>query len=174
MDQDDEFLVSFHKEGTFGFADKANSGLDSETKIPINEWCHICCVWNIQTKDYRLHINGNPVPKLFKGGAPLSITGEPIRIGTDGLRNRCFTGVIDELRIWNVARSQEEISANKGRKLKGDEKGLIGYWDFDEGKGQVIHDLSKNGNKGRLGHLPVEDKQDPKWVASGIYLYSSY
>ena len=42
--------------------------------------------------------------------------------------------------------------------------GLDGYWDFDDGEGQVAADVSGNGNDGVLGSSDVEDGSDPKWV----------
>ena len=43
--------------------------------------------------------------------------------------------LIDEVRIWKIARSGEEIAAAMRQRLKGDESGLIGDWRFDEGEG---------------------------------------
>ena len=43
-----------------------------------------------------------------------------------------FHGMVDELRIWNVARSQAEIQDNMNRALSGTEPGLVAYWKFDE------------------------------------------
>ena len=58
-----------------------------------------------------------------------------------------FEGEIDELRVWNIARTQEEIKASMHTTLKGDDAGLIGYWDFEGG---TAEDRSKNGNDGTL------------------------
>lgn len=40
-------------------------------------------------------------------------------------------GFIDEVRIWNIARSQSEISSSMNQILTGNEEGLIGYWRFE-------------------------------------------
>ena len=64
-----------------------------------------------------------------------------------------FGGFVDEVRIWNVARSQSEIRANKNISLLGNEAGLVGYWKFDEGAGQIVSDSTDNYNVGRLGTL---------------------
>jgi len=151
-------------------ADTGSTGLDSRTQIPTNVWFHICCVWDGANSYYKLYLNGELIPQQLKGGAPLRLTGEPIRIGTDGHRNQCFNGMIDEVRLWNVARSQGDVRSTMNRKLRGDEPGLVGYWDFDEGEGQVVCDYSISGNRGRLGRLPFPDDADPTWVGSGIEL----
>jgi hypothetical protein len=167
---DDEFVVCLRSNGTFGFANTGRTGLDSITTFPTNTWFHFCCVWDSADQDYALYLNGERIPQSLKGGAALRLTGEPIRVGTDGHRNQCFCGIIDEVRLWSVPRSQGEIKRDMHKKLSGDEPGLKGYWDFDEGQGQVVHDLSKNANNGKLGRLPFPDNSDPKWVASGVEL----
>jgi hypothetical protein len=47
----------------------------------------------------------------------------------------CFSGLYDEFRLWKVARSDAEISANYKKALNGDEADLAGYWKFDEAPG---------------------------------------
>jgi hypothetical protein len=42
-----------------------------------------------------------------------------------------FQGKIDELRIWNTARSQADIQNTMNQTLAGNEQGLVGYWQFD-------------------------------------------
>ncbi len=59
-----------------------------------------------------------------------------------GIWETAFDGIIDEVRIWNVARSQPEIQATMNVTLTGSEPGLVGYWPLDEGTGQVVVDLS--------------------------------
>jgi len=77
-----------------------------------------------------------------------------------------FNGVIDEVRIYDRALSAQEIQANMHRRLQGNEPNLVGYWDLDEGEGQVVYDLSGNGNDGQLGSTPEADSSDPAWVDS--------
>jgi len=170
LGEDDEFVVVFRQDGTFGFADTGSTGLGSRILFPTNVWFHFCCVWDAVTGYQKLYINGELIPQYLNGGAPLRLTGEPIRIGTDGHRDHCFAGMIDEVRIWNVVRGDGEITRDMYRKLRGDEPGLKGYWDFDEGQGQIVNDLSKSKNRGKLGRFPFPDDSDPKWVASGLEL----
>jgi hypothetical protein len=41
------------------------------------------------------------------------------------------------------------------QRLEGNEPGLVGYWNFDEGQGQIVYDSSPKGNNGYLRHNPV-------------------
>jgi predicted GH43/DUF377 family glycosyl hydrolase len=75
-----------------------------------------------------------------------------------------FDGIVDEVRMWNLARTPDEIRADMHRPLVGNEPGLIGYWRCDEGHGQILHDASSYGNHGQLGFSPHEDVADPQWV----------
>ncbi len=61
-----------------------------------------------------------------------------------------FKGMIDEVRIWNVARSLAEIQANKDHEISGTESGLVGYWRFNEGSGDTAFDQTSNHNDGTL------------------------
>lgn len=70
-----------------------------------------------------------------------------------------FRGQIDEIRIWNVARTGVQLLSNACRSLTGQEPGLIAYWRLDEGQGLVAHDASGHGSLANL-------LQGPVWEAS--------
>ena len=78
-----------------------------------------------------------------------------------------FAGELDEVRIWGVARTEEEIRRDMRRTLRGNEPGLLAYWNFDEGDGQVAHDLTANKKHAVLGLSSTADPSDALWVASG-------
>ncbi|MCK4891113.1 MAG: LamG domain-containing protein, partial [Candidatus Pacebacteria bacterium] len=46
-------------------------------------------------------------------------------------------------------------------------RGLVGYWEFDEGTGQTAYDGSDSSNNGQLGSTASSDDNDPSWTASG-------
>lgn len=56
------------------------------------------------------------------------------------------TGQIDEVRIWNIYRTPEQIAANRNKKLSA-RTGLVGYWNFDDG---TAADRSGNDADGAL------------------------
>jgi hypothetical protein len=41
---------------------------------------------------------------------------------------------------------------------------LSGYWPMSEGKGQIVKDISGNGNNGKIGASTQRDKNDAMWV----------
>ena len=61
-------------------------------------------------------------------------------IGGSNPTNRLIKGWIKDVRMWNVARTQEEILADMSSKLIGDEEGLFLYLPLDEGKGETVID----------------------------------
>ncbi|MHC4396828.1 MAG: LamG domain-containing protein [Planctomycetota bacterium] len=73
---------------------------------------------------------------------------------------------LDEVSIWNTNRSVTDIQNSLHFNLHGNEPGLIGYWNFNEGEGQITKDLSPNGNDGILGSTPEADESDPSWIES--------
>lgn len=60
---------------------------------------------------------------------------------------RLYDGKMDEVRIWNVAKTAAELSANMNNCLSGMESGLTAYYNFEEGEGtQLTEKVSgKNG-----------------------------
>ncbi len=68
---------------------------------------------------------------------------------SDGYSAGQFIGLIEDIRIWSVARTQTQISTNRYVTLVGNESGLLGYWPINEGSGTIINDITGN-NDGTL------------------------
>ena len=66
-------------------------------------------------------------------------------IGDQGDNNYGFDGLIDDFSIWSRELSSAEISGMRNNNLSGNEQGIVGYWNFNEGEGSVSTDLSGNG-----------------------------
>lgn len=64
--------------------------------------------------------------------------------------SRHFPGIIDEVRLWNDARSPEELNQYMCQSLSGSEANLAAYYTFNEGYGTVFGDSSANNNDGIL------------------------
>lgn len=152
---DDEFDLDFPSSG--GILEMAISGSSGGmTEIRSNPispytWTHVAGVFDSASTSYKLFINGildsNMTPSTITMNRD---TYQPFRMGTSDFTASNFRGQMDEVRIWNVARTEGEIQANMYRELGGSEPGLIGYWNFNEGAGDTAYDYSPNNNDGTL------------------------
>ncbi|MHC4637407.1 MAG: LamG domain-containing protein, partial [Planctomycetota bacterium] len=86
---------------------------------------------------------------------------DPLYIGSEiGIR-QYFGGILDEVRVWDVALTEVQMLTLMHTRPDTGEPNLVGYWDFDEGEGQVAYDKSGNGNDGVLGSSLDPDDSDP-------------
>ncbi|MDL2222582.1 hypothetical protein LJB98_00605 [Bacteroidales bacterium OttesenSCG-928-M11] len=103
---------------------------ESSVNIVANEWTHVAITRN--GTNATLYING------LLAGSSSSMRNTP-QCTTDKLTfgaitttaSESFVGQIDDLRIWDVARSASEIATNYTSRLNGNEPGLVGYWQLD-------------------------------------------
>jgi hypothetical protein len=115
----------------------------------VGQWVHVAATCDGST--VRLYVNGQL--KATGAGSLGNENDEPLRIGQSGTcqSDFRFVGVIDEVRIWNVARSVNEIAADYNRTVDPTTPGLVGYWNFDEAFADpTIVDRSGHGNDGTL------------------------
>lgn len=129
-------------------------------------WRHFAVTYDGAT--VRAYVNGTPSTNLYYASTTLAFDNSNIRIGADydafnGPPDDFFEGDMDEMRVWNVAKSEVEIQQLMTASLNGTEPGLVAYWRFDEAGGQVLNDLTPNRNHGRLGSGPTADINDPTW-----------
>ena len=62
-----------------------------------------------------------------------------------------WDGLVDAVRLWNVALSWEQVRANMNDTLKGGEHPtLVGQWSCNEGAGETMWDSSSRANHGVL------------------------
>ncbi len=72
-----------------------------------------------------------------------------------------FYGKMDEIRMWNVARTQEEINQYRFKELAGNEKGLVLYYNLDHYQNTIVYDKSENKINGSFNQL-----NESAWVPS--------
>lgn len=97
---------------------------------------------------------------------------QPFRIGQDRATNNTFNGLISQVRIWNVARTEAEIQESMGISIAGDTPGLLAYWEMTDGDGQIITDKTGQYNA-QVGNSSSPDLQDPVWSDQGCMVTSS-
>ncbi|MTJ48840.1 LamG-like jellyroll fold domain-containing protein [Dolichospermum sp. UHCC 0259] len=112
-----------------------NPKIISTTLVNDNQPHHVAFVKN--GEKLSLYIDGNLDGETGDTTDTRTTNGSPLYIGSRNKGND-FKGEVDEIRIWNVARSQEEIESNKDRTLNSDEEGLVAYYPANEGRGTTL------------------------------------
>jgi len=132
------------------------------TVMQQDTWYHIAAVYN--SSNMIIYINGNIENTLNSPGA-ITATIHDVLIGAQlhfGEPSGFYNGEIEEVRVWDDARTKEEIRENMHLTLTGTEPGLISYWQFNEGSGTTANDPI-SGNNGNL-----EDMDEADWVTSTV------
>ncbi len=116
-----------------------------------NEWIHLAALSG--PGGMKLYANGVLVGEHTSQASFADIKVAQTNILGRGLAqtpgDQDFRGQLDELRVWNHRRTEEQIRANLSRRLTGAEAGLVGLWNFDDPT-QPGRDFSTNAFHGRL------------------------
>ncbi|MEK7613550.1 MAG: LamG domain-containing protein [Patescibacteria group bacterium] len=99
----------------------------------IGQWVHLAVVVNPTTQAVSMYKNGSSisVSTNSSGASSLATNSENFSIGavnTDTTPAWFFDGLIDDVRVWNVTRTDTEVADDMSRELNGNENGLVGYW----------------------------------------------
>jgi len=158
-----------------GQPDAAGFGLD----VPEHQWSHVAATFDSATGVVAGYVNGQEefTTTMLNGfpvqGRTIRQSSPPLVVGvTPGFSNTQATGRIDEVRIWDRARSALEIAADYSCKLTGAETGLVGYWPFDDGGADDFTVFEQHGTLAGDAHtdlisegdLPVSGCGQPTFV----------
>jgi chitodextrinase len=85
----------------------------------------------------------------------------PLVIGREGPGWKQYDGGLDEVRLWNFARTASELQFTMATELAGSEPGLVGYWRFNEGSGETAADEGPGDQLATLINGPVWAPEGP-------------
>lgn len=122
---------------------------DTAWQLETGKWTHIAVTFNSATGAVDVYFNG-----VHKGNTQYSSYRNNVNwnsgsfyVGKSYDNNRWFDGEISEARVWNRVLSVEEINAkNHFYKVDAASEGLVAYWKFNEGSGNVITDVTNGYN----------------------------
>jgi len=113
--------------------------LNSPLRVDDGAFHHVACV--VDRTEARVVFDGEVTVRLPAEDVRVAVGGGTIVVGNATDHRNPLDGEVDELRIWNVARTVEEIRECMFRELPETEH-LVGYWRFD-GSGE---DRAPSGN----------------------------
>jgi hypothetical protein len=162
----------------FNFKDPSN--IRKDLTVPVNEhrldWFHFAGTYK-KGGYFKVYINGIAKDSLNVS----SITGSfassyTYKLGQDGTGNYSYSGAnprfngkMDEVRIWTVVRTQQQIRDNMCHKLTGAEANLYAYYNCDVASGTTLPDLTTAAaNTGTLVNSVAAN-----WAISGAPIGNS-
>lgn len=151
----DQDIIASHGTGTtraslhFGFLENNKfsfrfwgDDLDTPESYTDTDWHHWAMVFDNNTKTQRIFRDGQKVAERQTGG---SYTGNnPFEIGHPSLG--MMQGRIDELRIWDVAKTETEIQDSKDKEVSESCPNILLYYKFNTKTGKQITSETSTGN----------------------------
>ena len=141
-------LAGFRDDNRFFLAFWGNA-INTTTVYTDTDWHHWVCTYDHNTKIQKLYQDGTLAVDPRTATSNCLATGN-FFIGCRFDQANKFRGTVDEVRIWDVARSAEDIKASMNQRLIGNEPGLVAYYRFDEGQGTTLFDQTDNGHHGTI------------------------
>lgn len=137
--------------------------VNGTTSVNLGEWNHIAACFNHTNSMLYLYLNGVQDASAACS-IPTSNTNNYLNIGARGDDANIWQTIeIDEVRIWNVARSQSQIASTMNLCLAGDETGLIAYYNFEGQTTSAIADQTASANDGTITGF------DASLLVDGVY-----
>ena len=152
----DGVLVADFEEGAGGAQPGLNHPIAGTTPVSTGVWQHAAVTYD--GSRWQLFLNGSLQSELVVGRPPRADSIQRAALGSaqnsTGVASGFFAGSLDEVRIWNHARTAAQIAAGRDVEITS-ATGLIGRWGLDEGSGTVAADSSGTGANGTLVNGPA-------------------
>ncbi|MDC0145616.1 LamG domain-containing protein, partial [bacterium] len=146
---------------------EGNGQIRSNNTIENNEWSHVVITYDGSAM--RIYINGNEDFESYVTDTFSDVYVGEFYIGAFDNGILPFSGEISDISVLSTALSSEEVNElfNLGptfdiTEMPYSSGSLEGYWNFNEGSGDVLYDYSGNGNHGTIyGAEWTENDSDP-------------
>ena len=145
-----------------------NNDYYTNTLIADGNWHHVAATYEAST--LKIYIDGALNATVTK---VLNTNNNFFNIGAscNPTPGDFFNGSIDEVRVWNTARTAEQINGSKNCELQGNETGLVAYYNFNQGLDAgnnttitSLTDATANANNGTLTNFTLTGATS-NWLA---------
>ncbi|MGZ5221287.1 MAG: LamG-like jellyroll fold domain-containing protein [Chitinophagaceae bacterium] len=168
INKENSYEIARFTDGTLRYALSANGAgndwawINTGMVAPLNTWTHFALVKSGTTVNF--YLAGSAPAVNISNPATLTANTQLMQIGARAGGNQYFNGAIEELRIWNTARTQAEIKTNVfNRNLPDNATGLVAYYRMNEGSGTS----TANSNAAVTG-IDGTLVNGPAWTASPV------
>ncbi|MGE0076239.1 MAG: PKD domain-containing protein [Bacteroidales bacterium] len=151
----------------------SSTSLNSTSTIESNKWYHVAATYDGSVA--KLYINGVQEASTLYTTYFTTLENVPLYIGAEP--GNYFNGKMDDVRLWSVARSTDEINSDLSNQTT-DNTGLLAWYNFNQGEANgdnanitKLYDASGNLNDGTLTNFALNGTAS-NWVdgASGKLL----
>lgn len=125
-----------------------------------NQWGHLAFVISSTEHKAYAYLNGelyDVIEDFYTDWVGNRTSADEMWIGY-WYNGQVFYGKMAEIRVWNVARSAEEIAENYNKRLTGAEDGLYVYYNFDNFDQNIVNAANPGTNNASL--LPAATWRD--------------
>ena len=136
-------------------------------ELTLNTWQHVAGSYDGAMM--RIYVNGTPIDSLATTLSIPNASNTNLNIGANIPLSRFFPGRIDEVRLWDIHRTEQEIVSTMNTELCA-QTGLVAYYRFNSGTAggmnsgtTTLTDLSGNGNTGTLANFALSGTSS-NWV----------
>ena len=154
--------------------------------IPASQWVHLAATWNPETRKLMLIVDGSSAvtyehSKSAADYLPVNANGlvtiaDPKADESTGTAKDWKEGIyMDEVRIWNVARTVRQIGESMDELIQTGAAGLVRYYRFDDG-GKSIEDFAHPGWKNAANYAIPANRYKvevvngtAEWVTDGTF-----
>jgi hypothetical protein len=150
----------------FGTSGLSSQDMQGSVNVNDGNWHFVAAVYDGSSKT--LYVDGRVDAESAVTGT-LGADSSPLYIGENADNTgRTFHGSMDEIRLWKVVRTEQQIRTDMFATTSGAQDGLLDYWQFNEGSGSTSADSVSGNNATINGSL--------SWVTSDapVGSYGSY
>ena len=141
-------------------------------KLQANVWQQVTAVKS--KTSLSVYVNGELIDSAPLVSDITYLSSHTLRLGQWAGGERAWNGQLDEVRLWNKSLSKAEIQNNMNCQLTGSEKGLVGYYRFNQGvinsdnnTVTTLTDLSGNNHNGILENFSLTGSNS-NWVEGKV------
>jgi len=136
-----------------------------QSVLSTGQWLHVAGLYDGSAGEAHIYLNGTLQDAHTNASLTANVkTGQAASFGRNGVNSEYYWGgTLDEFRIWNTARSLDDIRDNMHREVLSSASGLVAYYRFDQTNGPTLEDLTSNDNDGTVYNTDTSNWSAASW-----------